>query len=148
MHLERLDHIGIAVADLAAARAFYERAFGLRAVHEEVIPDQGVHELLFPLGAAWVQVVAPLGPNTPVGRFLARRGEGIHHVGLAVPSVQAALDHLDAEGVQLVDEAPRTGSGGSTVAFVHPKGTGGVLVELVEEGSGHRGTTPPRGEHA
>jgi methylmalonyl-CoA/ethylmalonyl-CoA epimerase len=117
VQLQRLDHIGIAVTDLAAARAFYERAFGLRAAHEEVISDQGVHELLFPLGDAWVQLVAPLGPDTPVGRFLARR----------------------AEGVQLVDEAPRIGSGGTTIGFVHPKGTGGVLVELVEEGSGHRG---------
>jgi len=138
VQLGRLDHIGIAVADLTAARAFYERAFCLRAAHEEVIPDQGVHELLFPVGDAWVQLVAPLGPDTPVGRFLASRGEGIHHVGYAVPSVQEALDHLGAEGVQLVDETPRTGSGGTTIAFVHPKGTGGVLVELVEEGSGHR----------
>jgi methylmalonyl-CoA/ethylmalonyl-CoA epimerase len=139
VQLQRLDHIGIAVTDLAAARAFYERAYGLRAAHEEVISDQGVHELLFPLGDAWVQLVAPLGPDTPVGRFLARRGEGIHHVGYAVPSVADALDHLGAEGVQLVDEAPRIGSGGTTIGFVHPKGTGGVLVELVEEGSGHRG---------
>jgi methylmalonyl-CoA/ethylmalonyl-CoA epimerase len=144
LQLGRLDHIGIAVADLTAARAFYERVFGLRATHEEVIPDQGVHELLFPLGDAWVQLVAPLDPDTPVGRFLARRGEGIHHVGYAVPSVQAALDHLGAEGVQLVDEKPRTGSGGTTIAFVHPKGTGGVLVELVEEGSGHRGVPEQR----
>jgi methylmalonyl-CoA/ethylmalonyl-CoA epimerase len=146
VQLRRLDHIGIAVADLAAARAFYERAFGLRAAHEEVIPDQGVHELLFPLGDAWVQLVAPLGPDTPVGRFLARRGEGIHHVGYAVVSVEAAIEQLSVEGVELVDKAPRTGSGGTTVAFVHPNGTGGVLVELVEEGSGHRGAAPPRAQ--
>jgi methylmalonyl-CoA/ethylmalonyl-CoA epimerase len=146
VQLRRLDHIGIAVADLAAARALYERAFGLRATHEEVIPDQGVHELLFPLGDAWVQLVAPLGPDTPVGRFLARRGEGIHHVGYAVVSVEAAIEQLGVEGVEMVDKAPRTGSGGTTVAFVHPKGTGGVLVELVEEGSGHRGAAPPRAQ--
>jgi methylmalonyl-CoA/ethylmalonyl-CoA epimerase len=95
--------------------------------------------VLFPLGDAWLQLVAPLGPETPVGRFLARRGEGVHHVGYAVPDVDKALRDLAAEGVQLVDTEPRIGSGGTTIAFVHPKGTMGVLIELVEEGSGHRG---------
>jgi methylmalonyl-CoA/ethylmalonyl-CoA epimerase len=139
VRLGRLDHVGIAVTDLGAARAFYERALGLRAVHEEVIPDQGVHELLFPLGDAFVQLVAPLGPDTPVGRFLAKRGEGIHHVGYAVADVAGALEELRASGVEVVDQQPRIGSGGTTIAFVHPKAVRGVLIELVQEGTGHRG---------
>jgi methylmalonyl-CoA/ethylmalonyl-CoA epimerase len=137
--LGRLDHVGIAVTDLAAARDLYERTLGLRAVHEEVLPDQGVHELLFASGDAFVQLVAPLGPDTPVGRFLRRRGEGVHHVGYLVPDVAAAVAELRAEGVEVVEPAPRTGSGGTVVAFVHPKSLRGVMVELVEEGSGHRG---------
>ncbi|HYT27141.1 MAG TPA: methylmalonyl-CoA epimerase [Actinomycetota bacterium] len=139
MQVGRLDHVGIAVADLDTARALYERAFGLEVAHEEVIQDQGVHELLFRLGDGWLQLVAPLGPDTPVGRFLARRGEGVHHIGYAVPDVARAIDDLSTAGLELVDDAPRTGSGGTTIAFVHPKSTRGVLIELVEEGSGHRG---------
>lgn len=143
MQLGRLDHVGIAVTDLAAARALYERAFGLEVAHEEVLEDQGVHELLFRLGDGWLQLVAPLGPDTPVGKFLARRGEGVHHVGYAVPDVALAIEDLDAAGVVVIDERPRIGSGGTTIAFVHPKGTRGVLIELVEEGSGNRGEQPP-----
>jgi methylmalonyl-CoA/ethylmalonyl-CoA epimerase len=144
VQLGRLDHVGIAVTDLAVTRALYERAFGLEVAHEEVIEDQGVHELLFRLGDGWLQLVAPLGPDTPVGRFLARRGEGLHHVGYAVPDVARAIDHLSAAGLEVIDPAPRVGSGGTTIAFVHPKSTGGVLVELVEEGSGHRGEATAR----
>ena len=139
MRLGRLDHVGIAVTDLAAARDLYERTLGLEAVHEEVLPDQGVHELLFRSGDAFVQLVAPLAPDTPVGRFLSGRGEGVHHVGYLVPNVAAAVAELRAEGFEVVDPAPSTGSGGTVVAFVHPKSVRGVLVELVEEGSGHRG---------
>ncbi|HYY80326.1 MAG TPA: methylmalonyl-CoA epimerase [Actinomycetes bacterium] len=139
MRLGRLDHVGIAVTDLGAARAFYERVLGLRAVHEEVIPDQGVHELLFRLGDAYVQLVAPLSPDTPVGRFLAKRGEGIHHVGYAVADVAGALEELRALGVEVVDQRPKIGSGGTIIAFVHPKAVRGVLIELVQEGTGHRG---------
>ena len=139
MQLGRLDHVGIAVTDLDTSRALYERAFGLEVAHEEVIEDQGVHELLFRLGDGWLQLVAPLGPDTPVGRFLARRGEGVHHVGYAVPDVARAIDDLSAAGLEVVDAAPRIGSGGTTIAFVHPKSTRGVLIELVEEGSGQRG---------
>ena len=139
MRLGRLDHVGIAVTDLAAARDFYEQTLGLELVHEEVLADQGVHELLFRSGDAFVQLVAPLAPDTPVGRFLARRGEGVHHVGYLVPDVAAAVRELRASGIEVVDPAPRTGSGGTVVAFVHPKSMRGVLVELVEEGTGHRG---------
>ena len=139
MQLGRLDHVGIAVTDLAAARTLYEQVLGLEVTHEEVIEEQGVHELLLRAGEALVQLVAPLSPDTPVGRFLARRGEGVHHVGYAVPDVAAALADLRAQGLEVIEPAPRTGSGGTTIAFLHPKSMGGVLVELVEEGTGHRG---------
>lgn len=142
MQLGRLDHVGVAVADLAAARALYERVLGLEVTHEEVIEDQGVHELLLSAGDAFVQLVAPLSPDTPVGRFLARRGEGLHHVGYAVPDLAAALADLRAQGVEVIEPAPRIGSGGTTIAFLHPKSMGGVLVELVEEGTGHRSAIP------
>ena len=139
MQLGRLDHVGIAVTDLAAARTLYEQVLGLEVSHEEVIEEQGVHELLLRAGEAFVQLVAPLAPDSPVGRFLAKRGEGVHHVGYAVPDVAAALAELRAQGFEVVDPSPRIGSGGTTIAFLHPKSMQGVLVELVEEGTGHRG---------
>jgi methylmalonyl-CoA/ethylmalonyl-CoA epimerase len=139
VQLGPLDHVGIAVADLAAARALYEQVLGLQVTHEEVIEDQGVHELLLRAGDAFVQLVAPLSPDTPVGRFLAKRGEGVHHVGFAVPDIAAAIADLRAQGAEVIDPAPRTGSGGTTIAFLHPRSMQGVLVELVEEGSGSRG---------
>jgi methylmalonyl-CoA/ethylmalonyl-CoA epimerase len=139
MEVGRLDHIGIAVADLGAARALYEGVLGLAVTHEEVIEDQGVHELLLRAGQAYVQLVAPLTPDSPVGRFLAKRGEGVHHVGYAVPEVAAALADLRAQGFEVIEPAPRIGSGGTTIAFLHPRSMQGVLVELVEEGTGHRG---------
>jgi methylmalonyl-CoA/ethylmalonyl-CoA epimerase len=141
VQLECLDHVGIAVNDLRTARAFYEGVLGLEAAHEEVIEDQGVHEVLYRMGDAWVQLVTPLGPDTPVGRFLAKRGEGLHHVGYVVANVASTLAELQSAGVEVVDEVPRIGSGGTVVAFVHPKGAHGVLIELVEEGSGHRGAS-------
>lgn len=139
MQLDHLDHVGIAVNDLRTARALYEDVLGLEAAHEEVIEDQGVREVLYRLGTAWVQLVAPLGLDTPVGRFLAKRGEGLHHVGYSVASVATTLNDLRSSGVEVIDEVPRIGSGGTIVAFVHPKSAHGVLIELVEEGSGHRG---------
>ena len=139
MKIGRLDHVGIAVADLAAARALYEQVLGLEVTHEEVIEDQGVHELLLRAGEAYVQLVAPLSPDTPVGKFLAKRGEGVHHVGYAVPDITEALTDLRAQGFEVIEPAPRTGSGGTTIAFLHPKSMQGVLVELVQEGTGHRG---------
>ena len=139
VQLGRVDHVGIAVSDLAAARDLYERVLGLEVTHEEVIEDQGVHELLLRAGEAYVQLVAPLTPDGPVGRFLAPRGEGLHHVGYAVPDVAAALADLRDQGFEVIEPAPRIGSGGTTIAFLHPKSMQGVLVELVEEGTGHRG---------
>ena len=139
MEIGRLDHVGIAVADLGAARALYEGVLGLEVTREEVIAEQGVHELLLRAGEAFVQLVAPLSPDSPVGKFLAKRGEGVHHVGYSVPDVAAALADLRAKGFEVIEPAPRIGSGGTTIAFLHPKAMGGVLVELVEEGTGHRG---------
>jgi methylmalonyl-CoA/ethylmalonyl-CoA epimerase len=130
---DHVDHVGIAVRNLDEAIAFYERTFGVKLGHRERVEEQGVEEAMFRVGESWIQLLMPLGDDTPVGKFIAKRGEGVHHVGYAVASVQEALDHLRGEGVPLIDEKPRIGSRGATIAFVHPKGTGGVLVELVEE---------------
>ena len=128
--------MGIAVGDLDAAVEHYRRAFGVEPAHREIVPDQGVEEVLFRAGSSFIQLLGALGPQTPVGRFLEKRGEGLHHVGYRVPDVAAALARLRELGIRLVDEAPRPGSRGTTVAFVHPQGMGGVLVELVQEGAG------------
>jgi methylmalonyl-CoA epimerase len=130
--LTLIDHVGIAVADLGEAVERYRRTFGLEPVHRERMDDQGVEEVLFAVGGSYVQLLGALGPDTPVGRFLARRGPGVHHVGYRVANVADALERLRAEGITLVDETPRPGSRGTTIAFVHPKDMGGVLVELVE----------------
>ncbi|GBC86653.1 hypothetical protein HRbin12_00651 [bacterium HR12] len=132
--ITELDHVGIAVADLEAAVEHYRRTLGLEPVHRERVEDQGVEEVLFAVGTSYVQLLGALGPETPVGRFLASRGPGVHHVAYRVEDVAAALERLRAEGVPLVDEVPRPGSRGTRIAFVHPKGMGGVLVELVQEG--------------
>jgi methylmalonyl-CoA/ethylmalonyl-CoA epimerase len=137
--LTQIDHVGIAVSDLREAVERYRRTFGIEPVHRERMDDQGVEEVLFAVGESFVQLLGALGPDTPVGRFLGKRGPGVHHVGYRVASVADALEHLRAEGVGLIDEAPRPGSRGTTIAFVHPKDTGGVLVELVETPEG-RGT--------
>ena len=137
--LTQIDHVGIAVSDLREAVERYRRTFGIEPVHRERMDDQGVEEVLFAVGESFVQLLGALGPDTPVGRFLGKRGPGVHHVGYRVASVADALEHLRAEGVGLIDEAPRPGSRGTTIAFVHPKDTGGVLVELVEAHDG-RGT--------
>jgi methylmalonyl-CoA/ethylmalonyl-CoA epimerase len=128
-----IDHVGIAVADLDAAVEEYRSALAAEPVHREVVEDQGVEEVLFRAGDSFIQLVAALGSDTPVGKFLAKRGEGVHHVGYRVTNVAEVLDRLRAAGVPLVDEAPRRGSRGTMVAFVHPRGFRGVLVELVEE---------------
>ncbi len=130
---DRVDHVGIAVRDLEAAIAFYERAFGVRPSHRETVEEQGVEEAMIRVGESWIQLLRPLGPDTPVGKYLEKRGEGMHHVGYGVSDLPAVLKHLKAEGVPLIDEEPRRGSRGAKVAFVHPKGVGGVLVELVQE---------------
>jgi methylmalonyl-CoA epimerase len=128
-----IDHVGIAVRDLEAAVDHYRRTLGVEPVHREIIERDGVEEALFKIGNSYVQLLAPTGPDTPVGKFLEKNGEGVHHVGYRVDDVAATVEHLMAEGVPMVDEVPRPGSRGTTVAFAHPKGFGGVLVELVQE---------------
>ena len=135
--LTRIDHIGIACRDLASAVAFYESAFGLTVAGREENSDQGVREVLLrvadaPAGASYLQLLEPLGPDTPVGRFLARRGEGVHHIGYGVTDIEAALASIGATGVRLIDARPRHGSMGASIAFLHPKDVGGVLTELVQ----------------
>lgn len=132
--LTDIDHVGIAVRDLEAAVEHYRRAFGIDPAHRETVEDQGVEEVLFRVGTSYIQLLGALGPDTPVGRHLERRGEGVHHVGYRVDDVGAALARLREQGHRLVDGAPRPGSRGTTVAFVHPKAFEGVLVELVQEG--------------
>jgi methylmalonyl-CoA/ethylmalonyl-CoA epimerase len=131
--LLEIDHVGIAVADLEAAVQDYHRTLGLEPAHREVVEDQGVEEVMFAVGTSYIQLLGAVGPDTPVGRFLSRRGEGVHHIGYRVRDVGAVLERLRSEGVPLVDQSPRPGSRGTTVAFVHPTGFRGVLVELVQE---------------
>ena len=135
--LTRIDHVGIACHDLASAVAFYESTFGLVVASREENAEQGVREALLrvadaPAGASYVQLLEPLGPDTPVGRFLARHGEGVHHVGYGVTDIEAALASIGATGVRLIDARPRHGSMGASIAFLHPKDIGGVLTELVQ----------------
>jgi len=131
--LTDIDHIGIAVTDLDEAVEHYRKTLGLAPHHSETIESQGVREVLFEAGSSFIQLLEPLDPDTPVGAFLARRGQGVHHVGYRVDDVAAALAHLASEGVPLIDEVPRIGSMNNTIAFIHPRGFDGVLVELVEE---------------
>lgn len=130
--LTDVDHVGIAVPDLDAAVEHYRRVFGLEPAHREVVESQGVEEVLFRVGTSFVQLLGALGPDTPVGRFLDGRGPGVHHIAYRVDDVAAALDRLRDQGVRLVDQTPRPGSRGTTIAFVHPQDMSGVLVELVE----------------
>lgn len=127
-----IDHVGIAVDDLDGAVERYRRTLGVAPTHRERVEDQGVEEVLFAVGTSSIQLLGALGPDTPVGAFLAKRGPGVHHVAYRVDDVAAALSHLREEGVRLVDEAPRRGSRDTLIAFVHPKDMGGVLVELVQ----------------
>jgi methylmalonyl-CoA/ethylmalonyl-CoA epimerase len=129
---ESLDHVGVAVADLDAAIAIHRDVYGMSLVHRETVASQGVEAALLDVGAGHVELLAPLADDTPVGRFLAKRGPGLHHVAYRVDDVAAALDELRAAGLRLIDEAPRTGIRGSQVAFLHPSASGGVLTELVQ----------------
>ena len=133
MFLVNIHHIGIAVNDLEAALAEYQRQYGVEPSHREVIESQGVEEAMIPVGGSFVQLLQPLNSDTPVGRFLEKRGEGIHHVAYAVADIEQALEHLKAEGVELIDDEPRIGGGGARIAFVHPRALGGTLIELVEQ---------------
>ena len=128
----RIDHIGVAVADLQAAIALHERTYGMPVAHRETVAEQGVEAVLLDVGDGHVELLAPLSEDTPVGRFLAERGPGLHHVAYAVDDIEAALDALREQGVRLIDESPRTGIRGSRVAFLHPAASGGVLTEIVQ----------------
>ena len=127
-----LDHIGVAVFDLEAAISLYEGSFEMELAHRETVAEQGVEAALLDVGDSHVELLRPTGPETPVGRFLQTRGEGLHHVAYRVGDIQAALADLRERGIRLIDEKPRTGIRQSRVAFLHPKGTGGVLTEVVE----------------
>jgi methylmalonyl-CoA/ethylmalonyl-CoA epimerase len=127
-----LDHVGIAVPDLDDAVDRYRRTLGVEPSHRERVEDQGVEEVLFHVGNSSVQLLGALGPDTPVGGFLARRGPGVHHIAYRVADVTATLARLRDEGFRLIDEVPRRGSRESLIAFVHPNDMGGVLVELVQ----------------
>ncbi|MGB9378383.1 MAG: methylmalonyl-CoA epimerase [Mycobacteriales bacterium] len=136
--LTRIDHVGIACHDLDEAIARYETLFGLIVSARETHEEQGVHEAMLVVagpprgGGSYVQLLQPTSADSPVGRFLERRGEGIHHVGYGVDDIGAALAGLSGQGVRLLDERPRHGSMGASIAFLHPKDLGGVLTELVE----------------
>ena len=127
-----IDHTGIAVADLEQSLAFYRDVLGMPLVHREALPDQGVDAALLDIGDGHVELIAPLGPDTGVARFLEQRGPGVHHLAYRVDDIEATLASLSAAGVRLIDERPRAGIRGSRVAFLHPAATGGVLTEIVE----------------
>lgn len=132
MKLLNLDHTAIAVHDLDAAVAGFEDRYRVSPLYRERVESQGVEEAMLPVGGSFVQLLQPLSPDTPVGRFLERNGEGLHHVAFAVVDIDAALDHLDARGAALIDRHPRLGGRGARIAFVHPRDVGGTLIELVE----------------
>ena len=133
----QIDHVGVAVEDLDAAIALHEQTYGLALAHREVVEEQGVEAVLLDVGESHVELLRPLQPDTAVGRFLASRGPGLHHVAYRVDDIEAALDALRDRGVQLIDETPRAGIRDSRVAFVHPRSTGGVLTEIVQPAEGH-----------
>lgn len=130
--LLNLDHVAIAVHDLDAAVAGYRDRYGVEPLYREVVESQGVEEAMLPVGGSFVQLLQPLSEDSPVGRFLAEKGEGLHHVAYAVADIGAALAHLAGRGARLVDREPRIGGRGARIAFVHPGDLGGTLIELVE----------------
>jgi methylmalonyl-CoA/ethylmalonyl-CoA epimerase len=133
----RIDHIGIAVEDLDASLALYERDYAMRLVHRETVAEQGVEAVLLDVGENHVELLAATGPDTPVGRFLAKKGPGMHHVAYQVDDIEGALAALKQAGLRLIDETPRTGIRSSRVAFLHPSTAGGLLTEIVEPAEVH-----------
>ncbi len=136
-HFSRIDHIGVAVDDLDAAIALHEQTYGMPLVHRETIEQQGVEAVLFDVGENHVELLLPLADDTPVGKFLAKRGPGLHHVAYQVPDIALALARLRKQGVRTIDTVPRTGIRGSKVAFLHPSASGSVLTELVQPATLH-----------
>lgn len=135
--LSAIDHVGIAVESIDAALALYTEQLGMPLVHRETVTEQGVDAALLDVGDGHVELLQPLSADTAVGKFLARRGPGLHHVAYRVDSVQATLDACAAAGLRLIDQRPRTGIRGSRVAFLHPAATGGVLTEIVQPAEEH-----------
>src|SRR5262245_62818682 len=133
MLLTEIDHVAIAVRDLDAAIDYYERAVGATVAHREVVENDGVEEALLKVAESYIQLVSPTRPDSPVAKALDKRGEGLHHVGYRVDDCAAALASMVAAGATPIDQAPRPGSRGTTVAFIHPKGSFGTLIELVQE---------------
>jgi methylmalonyl-CoA/ethylmalonyl-CoA epimerase len=130
--LDRIDHVGVAVSDLDAGIALYEGTFGMPVAHRETVESQGVEAALLDVGDGHVELLRPLGPETVVGKFIERRGEGLHHVAYAVDDIDATLERLRSNGIALIDERARVGIRGTRVAFLHPQATGSVLTEIVE----------------
>jgi methylmalonyl-CoA/ethylmalonyl-CoA epimerase len=133
----RIDHIGVAVEDIDAAIELYEGSFEMKLAHRETVESQGVEAVLLDVGDGHVELLAPLGPDTPVGKYMAKNGAGLHHVAYAVDDIDATLEKLAAAGLQLIDTEARVGIRDSRVAFLHPRSTGGVLTEIVEPAGGH-----------
>jgi methylmalonyl-CoA/ethylmalonyl-CoA epimerase len=136
MVFTRIDHIGVAVEEIEPALELYRDSFELHVAHREVVEEQGVEAVLLDVGENHVELLAPLGPDTPVGKFLASRGPGMHHVAYQVADIDATLEALTQAGMRLIDEQPRTGIRGSRVAFMHPRSTAGVLTEIVQPAAG------------
>jgi len=135
--LGRIDHIGVAVEDLDEAVSLYRERLGMPEQHRETVEEQGVEAVLLEIGEGHVELLSPLSPETAVGKFLEKRGPGLHHVAYRTDDIDAALQTAREAGLRLIDEEPRIGIRNSRVAFVHPKSTGGVLTELVQPAEGH-----------
>ena len=132
MHVKRIDHLGIAIADVAAAKRLYEDLLGLKLTHEEVVQEQGVRTYFYPVAGVKLELLESVTPDGPIARFLEKRGAGIQHLAVEVDDIEAAIAELKGKGVRMLDETPRRGVEDSRIAFVHPKDTHGVLLELVE----------------
>ena len=133
MLLTEIDHVAIAVSDLEAAIDYYRRAFGAEVEHREIVESDGVEEALLKVAESYVQLLTPTRPDSPVAKAIEKRGEGLHHIGYRVNDCAKALASMIAAGAKPIDQAPRPGSRGTTVAFIHPKGSFGTLIELVQE---------------
>ncbi|HEU0250507.1 MAG TPA: methylmalonyl-CoA epimerase [Solirubrobacteraceae bacterium] len=132
----RIDHIGVAVENIEDSLVLYRDSFAMDVAHREIVTEQGVEAVLLDVGENHIELLAPLGQDTPVGKFLAKKGPGLHHVAYQVSDIDATLDSLKQAGMPLIDEQARVGIRGSRVAFLHPKGTAGVLTEIVEPAAG------------
>ncbi|WP_047865636.1 methylmalonyl-CoA epimerase [Rubrobacter aplysinae] len=140
--MQKIHHLGYAVRSLEDAADFYQEHFGAKASEPEEVSDQGIRTVMFGVGESRIELLEPTGPDTPVGKFLDKNGEGFHHVAFEVEDLSRVLEDLTLEGVDLIDEEPRIGAGGVRMAFIHPRGAFGVLTELCE----HPATNPQEGE--